>query len=260
MTDRRAAIKKLAMGLAGGRLAYGSSFAARAQLPPAASVPPASSGSIAPGAQQPFDFAWLKGQAHWLASNGFQPSKDVLPPAMGKLGYDQYQSIRFRSDHALWADAGLEFRRAVLPRRPQLHRAGAPVRGHRRPSPRNPLRPRDVRVGQERPRPVRHEGSRGVCGFSCAVRHRLERRCGGIPRRELFSRGRRRYAAIRPVRARPRGRYGVSAAGGVSALHLILVRAPGQGGRHIDAVRACSTRRASPARCAFRSRPAAPRS
>ena len=29
---------------------------------------------------------------------------------MAKLGYDQYQSIRFRSDHALWADAGLAFR------------------------------------------------------------------------------------------------------------------------------------------------------
>src|ERR1700684_3831653 len=29
---------------------------------------------------------------------------------MGKLGYDKYQSIRFRSDHALWADAGLAFR------------------------------------------------------------------------------------------------------------------------------------------------------
>ena len=108
MTDRRAAIKKLAMGLAGGRLAYGSMARAAQPAPPA--LPSLGSGSTAPGAQQPFDFAWLKGQAHWLASNGFQPSKEVLPPAMAKLGYNEYQSIRFRSDHALWADAGLEFR------------------------------------------------------------------------------------------------------------------------------------------------------
>jgi glucans biosynthesis protein len=29
---------------------------------------------------------------------------------MAKLGYDQYQSIRFRGDHSLWGDAGLAFR------------------------------------------------------------------------------------------------------------------------------------------------------
>jgi glucans biosynthesis protein len=62
------------------------------------------------GPAQPFDFAWLKGQAHYLASNAYQESKDVLPPAMAKLGYDQYQSIRFRGDHSLWGDLGLAFR------------------------------------------------------------------------------------------------------------------------------------------------------
>ncbi len=29
---------------------------------------------------------------------------------MAKLGYDQYQSLRFRTDHSLWGDAGLAFR------------------------------------------------------------------------------------------------------------------------------------------------------
>jgi periplasmic glucans biosynthesis protein len=96
MIDRRA-ILKLAAGLAGGPLTYGR-FARAAQPLPAA--PPA----------QPFDFAWLKGQAHWLASSAYQPPKDALPPAMAKLSYDQYQAIRFRGDHALWGDAGLEFR------------------------------------------------------------------------------------------------------------------------------------------------------
>src|SRR6202142_4528738 len=96
MIDRRA-ILKLAAGLAGGPLLY-SGFSRAVQPPPN------------PTAAQPFDFAWLKGQAHYLASSAYQPSKDALPPAMAKLSYDQYQSIRFRGDHALWADAGLEFR------------------------------------------------------------------------------------------------------------------------------------------------------
>src|ERR1700690_103269 len=95
MIDRRALLK-LAAGLAGGPLLRsGFSRAAQPQNPSAA---------------QPFDFAWLKGQAHYLASGAHQPNKDALPPAMAKLGYDQYQSIRFRGDHALWGDAGLEFR------------------------------------------------------------------------------------------------------------------------------------------------------
>jgi len=98
MTDRRSVLK-LALGFAGGRILRGSDVHAAQQAGPAPAA----------GAQA-FDFAWLKGQAHWLASNAYQPSKDVLPAAMGKLGYDQYQSIRFRGDHALWADAGLAFR------------------------------------------------------------------------------------------------------------------------------------------------------
>jgi glucans biosynthesis protein len=64
----------------------------------------------APAAAQPFDYAWLKGQARMLAGNTFQPSRDTLPPAMAKLSYDQYQSLRFRTDHALWGDLGLDFR------------------------------------------------------------------------------------------------------------------------------------------------------
>jgi glucans biosynthesis protein len=96
MIDRRA-ILKLAAGLAGGPFLY-SGFS-RAALPPQN-----------PFTAQPFDFAWLKGQAHYLASGAYQPTKDALPPAITKLSYDQYQSIRFRGDHALWGDAGLEFR------------------------------------------------------------------------------------------------------------------------------------------------------
>ena len=96
MKLRRRAILKSAVALAAGQWAY-PQFAVGAA--PAA-VPPS----------QPFDYAWLKGQARKLAGNAYQPSQETLPPAMAKLSYDQYQALRFRTDHALWANLGLPFR------------------------------------------------------------------------------------------------------------------------------------------------------
>src|ERR1700679_3728540 len=93
---RRRTILKSAGVLAPGQWAFPGLAAGAA---PAAAPP-----------SQPFDYAWLKGQAHKLASNAYQPSQDTLPPTMAKLSYDQYQSLRFRTDHALWAGAGLAFR------------------------------------------------------------------------------------------------------------------------------------------------------
>src|SRR5271167_3699011 len=94
---RRREILKAAVVLAAGQMSY-----------PAAAA--AASGATGTGPAKAFDYAWLKGQARFLASNAFQPSKDVLPPAMAKLSYDQYQSLRFRTDRSLWGGAGLEFR------------------------------------------------------------------------------------------------------------------------------------------------------
>src|SRR6202161_1349154 len=96
MTVRRRSILQSALGLA----------AAQWALPE--STLGATAAAAAPA--QPFDYAWLKGQAHKLAGNAYQGSQDVLPPAMAKLSYDQYQALRFRTDHALWANAGLAFR------------------------------------------------------------------------------------------------------------------------------------------------------
>jgi glucans biosynthesis protein len=96
MTVRRRLLLQSALGLAAGRWAF----------PELTSGAPAASAAQA----QPFDYAWLKGQAHKLAGNAYQGSQDVLPPAMAKLSYDQYQSLRFRTDHALWANASLAFR------------------------------------------------------------------------------------------------------------------------------------------------------
>ena len=98
MMLRRREILKSALMLAAAQFGYGD-FAKGAQMPAIG------------GAPQPFDLAWIKGQARWLASNLYAPSpKDSLPPALAKLSYDQYQSLRFRPDHALWADDGYAFR------------------------------------------------------------------------------------------------------------------------------------------------------
>src|SRR5580704_5515221 len=98
---RRRAILKSAVVLAAGQWAH-AEFASAA--PPAA-APPTAAPPAAPAPVQPFDYAWLKGQARKLGGNAYQASQDVLPPAMAKLSYDQFQSLRFRTDHALWANA-----------------------------------------------------------------------------------------------------------------------------------------------------------
>jgi glucans biosynthesis protein len=101
---RRREILRTALVLATGQLSY-------APLAGAAAAPtaPASTAS-GTGPAKAFDYAWLKGQARFLAGNPFQASKDILPPTMGALSYDQYQSLRFRTDRSLWGDAGLSFR------------------------------------------------------------------------------------------------------------------------------------------------------
>jgi periplasmic glucans biosynthesis protein len=55
------------------------------------------------GKSQAFDYAWLKGQARALANNTYQPPASHIPDAVRALDWDQYQAIRYRADHALWA-------------------------------------------------------------------------------------------------------------------------------------------------------------
>jgi periplasmic glucans biosynthesis protein len=95
---RRREILKAAMALAAAQLPLSESRAAANQ---------ATSGT---GAPKPFDYAWLKGQARYLASVPYAASKDGVPVAMTKLGYDQYNNLRFRNEHSLWGDAGTAFR------------------------------------------------------------------------------------------------------------------------------------------------------
>ena len=56
------------------------------------------------GERHAFDLAWLKGHARALAGRPFTPRSDALPPPVQALTWDQYQSIGFRQDHALWGD------------------------------------------------------------------------------------------------------------------------------------------------------------
>ena len=62
------------------------------------------------GTPQPFDLAWLKGHARALAGKPYQAPTYRLPAAIAALNWDQYQAIRFRPEHALWADDKLRFK------------------------------------------------------------------------------------------------------------------------------------------------------
>ena len=61
------------------------------------------------GTARPFDAAWLQARARALATRPWTAPVAEVPPAVAGLGYDAYQAIRFRDDHALWADVGLPF-------------------------------------------------------------------------------------------------------------------------------------------------------
>ncbi len=61
------------------------------------------------GVPERFDLAWLKGRARALAGQPYQRPTGGLPSAIAALDWDQYQAIRFRPDHALWAGENLRF-------------------------------------------------------------------------------------------------------------------------------------------------------
>lgn len=92
MTDRRDFLKSSAYVTA--LLAIGDrAFAAE----PAASA-------------RPFDLAWLKGQARALASQPYRAPPKVLHQRLIDLGYDEYQSLRFRRERSLWGTEDRGFR------------------------------------------------------------------------------------------------------------------------------------------------------
>ncbi|MGH8327360.1 MAG: glucan biosynthesis protein, partial [Steroidobacteraceae bacterium] len=84
--------------------------AAAAHWPPALALPSKAAPPLKRlGTTQPFDFARLKGQARTLSATAYREPSAVLPPQIANLSWDQWQAIRFREDHSLWASEDLRF-------------------------------------------------------------------------------------------------------------------------------------------------------
>ena len=66
--------------------------------------------AAAASASRRFDYASLKGQARALAGTEYRPPQRLAPDFLRALTYDQYQAIRFRHDHAFWAQSDSQFR------------------------------------------------------------------------------------------------------------------------------------------------------
>lgn len=61
------------------------------------------------GSPAPFDYAWLKGFARSNAASAFKAGTEMLPDEVKAMSWDQFQSIRYRDDHALWGEDKLRF-------------------------------------------------------------------------------------------------------------------------------------------------------
>jgi glucans biosynthesis protein len=65
--------------------------------------------SESPDADVQFVPSYVRDLARKLASKPFEPPDEKLPDALKDLSYDQYRSIRFLPDHALWRSEKLPF-------------------------------------------------------------------------------------------------------------------------------------------------------
>ena len=70
---------------------------------------PGVSRSATPQAPEPFDEPRLLARARALAAQPYRPRSKSLPGPLASLGWDAYQSIGYRADHALWAGQHLPF-------------------------------------------------------------------------------------------------------------------------------------------------------
>ncbi len=58
---------------------------------------------------KPFSKAWLIEEAKRLSRKPFDPPKEKLPAWIANLDWDDYQSIRFKTKHSIWAKQDLPF-------------------------------------------------------------------------------------------------------------------------------------------------------
>lgn len=63
-----------------------------------------------------FDSATVRTLAHQLSQQPYQPPSQTLPSALRNLNFDQYNSIAFRSEQALWHGENLGFDVEFFPR------------------------------------------------------------------------------------------------------------------------------------------------
>lgn len=61
------------------------------------------------GKSMPFEHSHVRSMARALAAKPFQAPDQTLPQPLAKIGYDEYRSIRFLPERALWRDDKLPF-------------------------------------------------------------------------------------------------------------------------------------------------------
>jgi glucans biosynthesis protein len=65
-------------------------------------------------ASQPFSYAALKGQARALASDVYRPPTGRIPAPVAAMEWEQYQSIHYRPERALWIKEKVRFRASLF--------------------------------------------------------------------------------------------------------------------------------------------------
>ena len=88
----------------------GSSALPGFALAQAAAATPAAAPAPAASAPAQFSFDILSDQMKQKAKVEFASAEIKLPDFIAKLGYDEYQHIQYRPDHARWSDAGSLYR------------------------------------------------------------------------------------------------------------------------------------------------------
>jgi glucans biosynthesis protein len=151
---------------------------------------------------KPFDYAWLKGQAHKLAGNAYQGSQGCAAAGHGEAQLRSISVAALSPDHAQWADAGLAFRLQFF----HVGRSfSEPVRLYEwsTDSPREIVYdPSMFEFDKSGIDPKLMRGPRRLRRVSSAVRDGLAGRRRSLPGSQLLSRGGQRHAAIRIVGTR----------------------------------------------------------
>ncbi|MGI4746314.1 MAG: glucan biosynthesis protein [Janthinobacterium lividum] len=72
--------------------------------------------AVASAEPGPFDGATVRRLAQAMAKHAYQAPDSKLPGAIDQMSFDQYRSVRFKKESALWHGQGLNFQVEFLPR------------------------------------------------------------------------------------------------------------------------------------------------